>query len=232
MAVTLNLEAEQEQLLQEIAAANGLSVEGYLLTLIAAITCPKLADTEKGFLASIKRKRNSSENAPTSRTLAENAVRQMKADLLIYKEQAVEAGTKVNLLRKHTEQQQRKISELELRSLTFARDGDKDKALRCFQESCIYGQNLKHTLPQLEEAGKIADELLADFTQKDTKFRTRTLKSQPAANESLQIEYTTSHLTAEEIQKRILETHIASEEWDTQFITWVDSITDSVPAVS
>jgi hypothetical protein len=108
--INLDLDAEQEQRLREIAEAKGLTVEGYLLTLAEAIVRPVLPP-KRATLTSLLRIPNRPDAGGDPRVIAEAAIRQMQADLQAYKEQAVEAVTRMNLLGKITEKQQLIIAE-------------------------------------------------------------------------------------------------------------------------
>jgi hypothetical protein len=139
MPITLEIAPELETRLEAVARTKGLTLEGYLHTLLEVLAAPD-APGSKSFAAKlqhviVRRK------APALRTVADDAVRRMKADLLAHKERAVEALTKANLLRKIVERHQALIAEKELQALTLARDGRQEQALRRFQESCVYGQN-------------------------------------------------------------------------------------------
>lgn len=219
MGTILYLEPEQEQLLNEIAEARGLTVEGYLVTLVEAILCPPAPAPKRGWKTILPRLRKNPQAEVEPRTLADSAARQMRADLLAHKERAVDAVTRMNLLRKATEQQQRTIAEKELQALTYFRDGDEERALRAFQESVVYGQNLQYTAPLLEDATKIAEELLSVFKQEEAKIQARLSRAQSSALSAIESEYAKPRLTEEQMRLHIFA--IAGEEqWTALFSEW------------
>ena len=223
MTITLYLKPNQEELLRVIAQASGVSIEGYLLTLIEAIVDPRPVMPQKGVLAAVQRLRNPAPSGTQARAQADDAVQQMRANVLVHQEKAVEAVTRMNLLRATTEQQQRRIAQSELQALTYARDGDPDAALRAYQESCIYGRNLQQTRLLLEEATRIAEELLGVFRREETNLKARLAAPHASALAAIQSKTAKCDLSGAQMQARIIE-EASPEQWQEQFQAWVDSM--------
>lgn len=219
MMITLNLEPEQERQLEEIAAARGLSVEGYLRTMVEALVRPK-PERKRGLLSATRRWRGRFRGTPEPQAIAEEAIRQIWADLLAYKERAVEAVTRANMLQKTIEQQERQIVEKELQALTAVREGHPAQALRCYQESRIYAENLQHARAEWEQAGQTAGELLAVFKREEARWQERLSPTQTSALETIQSLYRKAHLTQEQMQERIQQA-ATPEQWHQQFEDWV-----------
>ena len=223
MTITLYLKPEQEELLRVIAQTSGVSVEGYVLTLIEAVIDPKPPPPVKAVLAAVQRLRSPALRANAARTQADDAIHQMRANVLAHQEKAVEAVTRTSLLRATADEQQRRIAQLELQSLTFLRDGEPEQALRAYQESCIYGRNLQHTRGLLEEAAQTADELLAMYRHEETKVKARLAAPHAAALAALKGTRAKSELTTAQVEQRIRE-EAGSEQWEQQFKTWIDAM--------
>lgn len=228
MTITLYLKPDQEELLRVIAQTSGVSIEGYLLTLIESVVDPKPTAAAKGISGAVQRLRNPAPSGSQSRAQADDAVHQMRANVLAHQEKAVEAVTKVNLLRATTEQQQRKIAHAELRALTLARDGDSEQALRAYQESCIYGRNLQTARNLLEEAARIADELLAVFRQQEANMKARLSDPHRTALATLQNLNAKSELTGAEMVQRITQ-EATPDQWRQQYAAWVTGMTRPDP---
>ena len=221
MPITIDPGPDMERRLQEIAEAAGLSPEGYLLTLIEAMTRPKPRAKKTGLLASLRRRPET--GAPEPREASDEAVRQMRADLLAYKEQAVEAVTRANVLFRLTDQQQRAIAESELQAMTCARNGARDEALRHFQESCVYGENLLHTRDELKQAAEIAEGLVAHFKQEEAKVKARQPQKEPSAGRVTESEYTRASMTEDRMALRIIALH-TSDDWTALFDAWLERV--------
>lgn len=231
MTQSLNLEPELEQHLKEIAESKGLSVEGYLLTLVEAIVSYHVDSPRGGLSSVIWRIQHAVSAAPEPTLLADSAIRQQRGELILHKERAVEAVTKMNLLNRTIEQQQLTISQKEIQALTFARDANPKQALRCFQESCIYGQNLKQTLSLQTEASQEADELLTIYKKQESKAKSRASTAQAAALSSIQSESAKSALTEVQMELRIATEH-TQERWEARFAAWLKSFPEPREAES
>lgn len=224
MTITLYLKPEQEELLRVIAQTSGVSVEGYLMTLIEVVIDPRPTASAKGVMGVVQRLRNPAPSGSQSRVQADDAIHQMRANVLVHQEKAVEAVTRMNLLRVTTEQQQRKIAHAELRALTFARDGnDEEQALRAYQESCIYGRNLQTARNLLEEAARLADERLAVFRHEEMKAKARLSNPHQTALGAIQNLNAKSELTGAEMVQRIAQ-EATPEQWRQQYAAWIASI--------
>ncbi len=220
MTITLYLKPEQEELLRVIAQTSGVSIEGYLMTLIEAVIDPRPPASAKGVKAAVQRLRSPVSSGNQSRAQADDAIHRMRANMLVYQEKAVEAVTRMNLLRATTEQQQRKIAHAELRALTLARDGDDEQALRAYQESCIYGRNLQNARSLLDDAARTADERLAVFRHEETKVKARLSDPHQTALGAIHSLNAKSEMTGAEMVQRITE-EATPEQWRQQYAAWV-----------
>src|SRR5207237_1128589 len=116
--------------------------------------------------------RNRTHSTPL-RDAADETVRRMRADLYVRKEEAVQAVAAANMLQRVIAQQERSVAEKELQALAVLRDGNRETALRSFQESRMYAENLERTRPLLEPAARKAEELLAVFKAEEGKLKSR-----------------------------------------------------------
>lgn len=122
MAITLELSPEQEEHLRETAMVKGLTVEGYLLTLVEAIVQPKTSQAPKPAYARamarlFKKSADREADLANPDKVVRETVRQMRESVLKYKEQAVDAVTTMNMLRSAVAVQERQVAEKELQAL-------------------------------------------------------------------------------------------------------------------
>lgn len=218
MSIQLELEPEVEQRLRDIAALKGLSAEGYLLTLVESLVKPK-EEGRKGILF-LPRKWQCE---PDPRRLADEALREMRANLFHYKERAVEAATRMNLLQRTVQQQEQRVLEKELQALESLRVDDQEQALHCFQEKTVFEENLAYTCEQLRIASEIAEEAVSIFKAEETRMQTRASQAQSAALEAIKSEFAKETLSQEQMEKRITQTSL--EEWQQKFEQWIQSHT-------
>ena len=223
MTVTLDLEPELELRLRELAETNGLSVQGYLLTLVEAMAEPAPSARDLGIVSALRDLLSKPKAARAPVAIAADAARQMKTELLAHKERAVEAVTKVNVLRATMERLQALIAKTELQALATAREGRRDQALRCFQESCIYGENLKVTKSEFDKAGEEADALLALFKQEERKVRARESRSRSVTPGAVSSDQNKTSLSGSQMQLRIVAA-AGPEEWEERFEAWMQEI--------
>jgi hypothetical protein len=229
--VTLDLAMEQADRLEEIAAAQGLSVEGYLLTLVEALVTTEPTRRLTSLLSPTRLLRRPPQAATGARSMADEAARRMRADLLAHKERAVEAVTKMNVLRKIVDQHERLIAEAELLALTALGSREPEQGLRRYQESRIHARNLEPTRQQLEEATRLAEDLLAAFKQEEMRVKSRLWSDQPAGLEALQELYSNLRLSPEQMTQQIQQV-ATQEEWQRQFSAWVLSRADAPAGAS
>lgn len=229
MAISLDLEPDLEQRLRDMAEARGLSAEGYLITLIEALTEPDAPPRSRLHAAwhTLLRK-ESQQRHP--RTIADAAARRMKADLLLHKERTIEAVAMANLLAKTLEKLQTIIAEKELQALTLAREGNA-QALARFQESCVYGENLQFTKALLDSASGEAEELLLAFKQEEKRVQARLSPTQAGVLKAVDNEFSKTSLSGEQMDRRIFALGSA-EEWQERFAGWIGQIAERAEPMS
>lgn len=124
MAITLELSPELEEQLRGAALAKGLTVEGYLLTLVEAIAQPTEMShgRRSAFTRTLdrlfrRRKHSQVEAHANPDKVVRETIREMRESVLKYKEQAVDAVTTANMLRRAVDLQEREIAAKELQAL-------------------------------------------------------------------------------------------------------------------
>lgn len=230
MRITIDLDDEQAERLRVTAESAGMSEDGYLLTVIDAVTSDQPRSTNR-LLAVLQTALHGTGNTAGSRALTDATARRQRAELLLFKEQVVEAVSRANRLQYICEQQQSLIAEAELRALTLLRDGDRDGALRSYQESCIYGLELKVANAELASAAGSAAELLQVLRRDEAKLRARSAKSQAPAVSPSGTVVPHPPLPVAEMDRRIVEMD-AQISWSRQFEEWSASKVHQTAEVS
>lgn len=224
MAITIELTPEMEEQFREKATAKGLSVEGYLLTLIEAL----VQQEQKSSSRLSFRFRKQALQKEDSDMLIAAALRQMRESVLEYKEQAVEAVTKMNMLRSAMDQQERQAAEKELQALNALKEQNTDQAKRLFQEKTILDRHLETVKEGLAAATEAAETVTQAFQQEEERVHARASKAQESA---LKV-YKQAVLSSEQIMELIGRFH-TEEEWNLAFEQWVRQKTQPLfPQVS
>ena len=219
MVMELELDRSVLEKLREVAANAGLSAEGYVLTLIE-----ELAGTPGSLSAAPHSRRRWFRRKPQPpRALAEESLLRMRVELQIRKEEAVDAVAAANTLQRITAQQERAVAEMELRATQALRGGDRELALRSFQESRICAENLERTLPLRQEAAKRADELLTVFKREEAELQRREARKPSHALDALEAAYAQRQISPALMEKRI-EAAATPDEWMKQFEEWAASL--------
>ena len=224
MAIILELSPEQEEQLREAADVRGLSVEGYLLTLVEAIVQPqptsqgrKTLDRRvllgglfrKGAKVQVEALRNPDQ-------VVRESIRQMRESVLKYKEQAVDAITTMNMLRSAVEAQERQSVEKELKALRALAQEDRERAKRLWQEKTVLDKHRTAVQQELYVATAAAAALTRAFRQEEERAQERASKAQAGALKA----YQAVMLPADRIAP-LIEAYQTEAEWDLAFEEWV-----------
>jgi len=229
MAITLELTPEQEEQLREAALARGLTVEGYLLTLIEAIVQPQITPHARKPL--VRRAlgrlfRTSTDLRETGHPdqVVRESIRQMRESVLKYKEQAVDAMTTVNMLRSALDQQERQAAEKALKALRALAEQDRERAKRLWQEKTVLEKHMESVRQELLAAIETARERTRAFRKEEERVQDRATKAQAGALKA----HEAVILPADRIASLIEAMHTEAE-WDQAFEEWVLLATNPVP---
>jgi hypothetical protein len=223
MAITLELTPEQEEKLRDAALARGLSVEGYLLTLIDAIVLQKatlqprkpLHHRALDLLFGKSVEAQAEEDANPDKAVRET-IRRMRESVLQYKEQAVDAVTTMNMLRKAVDLQERQAAEKELQAVRALAEQKPDQAKRRWQEKTVLEKHLEAVKEELAAATLVAATRTRAFRKEEERVQERATKAQADALKA----YQSVMLPADRIDLLIVASRTA-EEWDQAFEEWV-----------
>ncbi len=221
MAIQLELLAEVEEQLQEKAASAGLSLEGYLLTLIDAVLQPPVYSPPRSALSrsllSFGSKRPATEPVTSLDTDVRQAIRQMRENVLSYKEQAVAAVSKMNLLRTALTEQQRIMVETELQALSILQQGKRLRAKQLFLEKMVLEKHLERVLADLTAATEAAEAVTQVFQKEEKRVQERASEVQRVAYKA----YQQAMLRPEQIEK-LTKRFSQEADWDNAFEQWVE----------
>lgn len=222
MAITLELSLEQEAQLREAALLRGLSVEGYLLTLIEAILQPPAPSPvhKPLYRRALGRLFRTSTDLRVGDLgnpdqVARESIRQMREGVLKYKEQAVDAMTTVNMLRAALDQQERQAAEKELKALRALAEQNRDRAKRLWQEKTVLEKHTEAVKQELLKAIEAAREHTRAFRKEEERVQERATKAQAAALKA----YEAVMLPAERIAPLIAAIQTEAE-WEQKFEEW------------
>ena len=224
MAITLELTPEQEEQLREAADVRGLTVEGYLLTLVEAIvqpptTSPGRKPLVQHALLKILFRKGADVQAEAMRNPDEavrKSIREMRESVRKYKEQAVDAMTTMNMLRSAVELQERQSTEKELKALRALAQQDRERAKKLWQEKTVLDKHRTAVQQELYVATAAAAELTRAFRQEEERAQERASKAQAGALKA----YQAVMLPADRIAPLIAAYQTAAE-WDLAFEEWV-----------
>jgi len=231
MAITLELTPEQEEQLREAALLRGLTVEGYLLTLVEAIVQPQ--ETPQGrkplYRRALGRLFRTSTDLRTGEIgnpdqVVRESIRQMRESVLKVKEQAVDAMTTVNMLRSALDQQERQATEKELKALRALAEQDRERAKRLWQEKTVLEKHMEAVRQELLTALETARERTRAFRKEEERVQERATKTQAQALKA----YEAVALPADRIAS-LIEAMQADAQWDQAFEEWVLLATDPNP---
>lgn len=224
MAITLELTPEQEEQLREAAVVRGLTVEGYLLTLVEAIVQPPTTSPgrkplyRRALLGGLFRKGTDvqAEAMRNPDQVVRESIRQMRESVLKYKEQAVDAITTMNMLRSAVEVQERQSAEKELKALRALAQQDRERAKRLWQEKTVLDKHRTAVQQELYVATAAAAALTRAFRQEEERAQERASKAQAGALKA----YQAVMLPADRIAP-LIEAYQTEAEWDQAFEEWV-----------
>ncbi|HLJ55692.1 MAG TPA: hypothetical protein VKT77_11690 [Chthonomonadaceae bacterium] len=231
MAIQLALSEELESHLREAADALGLSIEGYVVTLIETAVEPPAPAAKRGIgriLPALGRKAESAEG-PTDAVRAR--MRQLNAELMERKERAIAAVARANALHRTVEQLQAAIAERELQSLRAERDGNSHEALLRFQESCVFGVSLQEARSRWSAAAAEAEPLVAAFQQLEQQAASRRKQLAGQGDRELPNTDISPFLTSDQLSTRIF-AMADSETWQSRFDAWIRRATAPAPDIS
>ena len=221
--ILLDVSTEQEEQLREKALARGLTVEGYLLTLIDSLVSAeapahprKLA--YRRVLAMLMRKKRDAQAAQILNLdpVVRDSVRRMREVVLEYKEQAVEAVTKMNILRSAADRQERQSAEKAFQALRALTEQDRENAKCLWVEHTVLDKHLETVRLELAAATETAAAATRVFQKEEERVQARASKAQAGALEA----YQTVSLTPAEIVSLVGSLH-TDAEWDLAFEEWV-----------
>jgi hypothetical protein len=221
MAIILELSPEQEERLQDAAQAKGLSVEGYLLTLVEVIVQPRTSQTRKPAYARamarlFKKSADPAADLANPDKVVRETIRQMRESVLKYKEQAVDAVTTMNMLRSAVALQERQVMEKELQALRALAEQQRDQAKRRWQEKTVREKHLEAVKQELITAIAAADERTRAFRQEEERAQARASQAQMGALKA----YEAVMLPPDRIAPLIQALHTEAE-WEQQFEEWI-----------
>jgi len=224
MAITLELTPEQEEHLREAALLRGLTVEGYLLTLVEAIVQPQVR--KPLYRRALGRLFRTSTDLRTGEIgnpdqVVRESIRQMRESVLKVKEQAVDAMTTVNMLRSALDQQERQAAEKELKALRALAEQDRERAKRLWQEKTVLEKHMEAVRQELLAALETARERTRAFRKEEERVQERATKAQAQALKA----YEAVALPADRIAS-LIEAMQADAQWDQAFEEWVLLATD------
>jgi hypothetical protein len=221
MAIILELSPEQEERLQDAAQAKGLSVEGYLLTLVEAIMQPRTSQARKPAYARamarlFKKSADPEADLANPDKVVRETIRQMRESVLKYKEQAVDAVTTMNMLRSAVTLQERQVTEKELQALRALAEQQRDQAKRRWQEKTVREKHLEAVKQELIAAIAAADERTRAFRQEEERAQARASQAQLGALKA----YEAVMLPPDRIAPLIQALHTEAE-WEQKFEEWI-----------
>jgi hypothetical protein len=222
MAIILELTPEQEEQLREAALVRGVTVEGYLLTLVEAIMQPQA--TSQGHTPLYRRalvrlfRKGTKLQAEAMRNpdqVVRESIRQMRESVLKYKEQAVDAATTMNMLRSAVEVQERQSAEKEFKALRALAAQDRERAKRLWQEKTVLDKHRTAVQQELYVAIAAAAALTRAFRQEEERAQERASKAQAGALKA----YKLVMLPADRIAP-LIKAYQTEAEWDQAFEEW------------
>ncbi|MCW3098861.1 MAG: hypothetical protein JWL77_4479 [Chthonomonadaceae bacterium] len=223
MAITLELTPEQEEQLRDTAQAKGLTVEGYLLTLVEAIVQPKVVShaNRPGYRRAFARLFRTGTSSPIEGSVhpdevVRESVRQMRKSVLEYKERAVDAVTTMNMLRSAVALQERQVAEKELQALRALAEHKREQAKRRWQEKMVRERHLEAVKQELITAIAAADERTRAFRQEEERAQARASQAQMGALKA----YEAVMLPPDRIAPLIQALHTEAE-WEQAFEEWI-----------
>ena len=224
MSIKLELTAECEEQLRERALTKGLSVEGYLLTLVETIVQTEVAvdpreSASRGIVSRLlKKSSTAAQRVEGNRGLDEAvraSLRRMRETVLEHKEKAVEEVTRANMLRAAVDQQERRIAETELQAIGALKEQNRDKARALWLEAMVLTSHLEGVRQELMEALVTAAALTRVFQQEEERVQARVSKAQAGALKA----HETVTLTHEQIVA-LAGTLKTDAEWNQVFEEW------------
>lgn len=227
MAILLELLPEQEEKLKEAAEIKGLTVEGYLLTLVEAIVQPRPATQTRTPLVGRTLGRLFRKGGEIGVGEIENpdqvvreSIRAMRKSVLEYKEKAVDAVTTMNMLRSAVEAQERQIAEREVRALRALAEEKQDQAKGLWQEKTVLENHLEAVQRELYTATSTAAERMRAFRQEEERAQARATQAQAAALKA----HEAVMLPPDRIAPLIRSLYTEAE-WELKFAEWVLAVT-------
>jgi hypothetical protein len=143
-------------------------------------------------------------------------IRQMRENVLSFKEQAVAAVSKMNLLRTALTEQQRIMAEKELQALNALQQGERERAKQLYLEKIVLEKHLEQVSADLNAATEAAEAITEVFQQEAKRVQERASEVQLMAHKA----YQQAMLRPEQIEK-LAKRFSQETSWDNAFEKWI-----------